>query len=57
MICRDGRHPRVQLFTKAFGEHLRKRCDVPYSGFEVWAAGEDLFSPICSSSVRLPSVT
>ena len=57
MICRDGRHPRVQLFTKAFGEHLRKRCDMPYSGFEVWAAGEDLFSPICSSSVRLPSVS
>lgn len=42
IICRDGRHPRVQLFAKASGEHLRKRSDMPCSGLEMWAAGENL---------------
>jgi hypothetical protein len=43
IICRDGSHPRVQLFPKAFGEHLRERSDMSRSCFDVWAAGEDLF--------------
>ena len=45
IICRDGRHPRVQLLTKMFGEHLRERLDMACSCFEVWAAGENLFEP------------
>lgn len=42
IICRDGRHPRVQLFAKAFDEHLRKRLDMACSGFEMSTAGENL---------------
>ena len=42
IICRDGSHPRVQLLTRAFGEHLRKRSDMPCGGLEMWAAGENL---------------
>lgn len=45
VVCRDGWHPGVQLFTKASGEHFRERLDVSCSCFEVLAAGEDLFEP------------
>ena len=45
IICRDGRHPRVQLFAKAFDEHLRKRLDMACSCFEMWTAGENLLEP------------
>jgi hypothetical protein len=43
IICRDSGHPRVQLFTTAFGQYLRERSDMPCTCFEVPAAGEDLF--------------
>lgn len=45
IISRDGRHPQVQSFPKASGEHLRERLDMSCSYFEVWAAGEDLPPP------------
>ncbi|MDV6271722.1 hypothetical protein [Rhodococcus globerulus] len=45
IISRDGSHPRVQLFPKAFGEHLRKRRDIPCGGLEVWTAGKNLPPP------------
>lgn len=45
IICRDGRRPRVQLFAKAFDEHLRKRLDMACSCFEMWTAGENLLEP------------
>lgn len=45
IISRDGSHPRVQLFPKAFGEQLGERSDMPCSGLEMWTAGENLLEP------------
>lgn len=45
IISRNGRHPQVQLFAKASGEHPCKRLDMACSCFEVPAAGENLLEP------------
>lgn len=33
------------MFPRAFGEHLRKRLDMPCSCFKMWAAGKNLLEP------------
>ncbi len=53
IISRDSSESRVQLFPKAFGEHLRKRLDTPAVASRCGQLARTCPRPIYSLCVRL----